>query len=157
MDLSYYMELMEDVHRFVICTTEDNHLPRDYGKGRLLNMVEMHTLELIAQQPGICVTEVAKVWNRTLAAASKNVNRLCEKGYVEKRKHPGNDKTIHLYPTESGLALVQDHIQSDRNQLSTVMDILFEKYTEEDLKIFHKILLTGIDIYNEHYRISRHT
>ena len=155
MDMSYYMKLMEDVHRFIVYTSEDNYLPRDHGYGRFLNMVEIHTLELIVQHPGICVTEVAKVWNRTLAAASKNVNRLCEKGYVEKRKHPGNDKTVHLYPTEIGLELAQDHMRNDRKRLSNVMDILSEKYTEE-MKIFHKILLTGIDIYNDHYRISRH-
>ena len=156
MDISYYKQLADDVHQFIVSTSEDNHLPRDCGNGRFLNMVEIHTLELISVRPGICVTEVAKVWNRTLAAASKNVNRLCEKGYVEKRKHPGNDKTVHLYPTEAGMELARDHMQSDRKQLSDVMDILSKKHTDEELQTFHRVLLTGIDIYNDHYRISRH-
>ena len=88
-NFDYYVQLMDDVYRFVMCSMDDYNAVHDYGTGKVLNMVEMHTLSMIADDPGLRVTDVAKMWNRTLGAASKNVNKLCVKGYVEKKKLPG--------------------------------------------------------------------
>ena len=116
METERYVTMMEDVYRFVMYASDDYNTPHDYGTGSILNRVEMHTLAMIAAAPGICITDVARMWNRTLGAASKNVNRLCSKGYVEKRKLPGNDKTIHLHPTPEGEKLAKLHRQFDLEQ-----------------------------------------
>ena len=142
-----YVAMMEDVYRFVMLASDAYAAPRDYGTGKVLNMVEMHTLAMIAEDPGICVTDVAKLWNRTLGAASKNVQRLCDKGYVEKRKLPGNDKTIHLYPTELGLELARRHKAYDLENIEKTVADLLKHHTEEELLSAYRVLLTAIHMY----------
>ena len=57
---------------------------RDYGYGLLINMVEVHTLTMIADQPGITVNELSKQWRRTKGAVSQNVTKLSRKGLIKK-------------------------------------------------------------------------
>ena len=79
-----------------------------------MNMAEIHTLSLIADNPGISVSGVSKMWNRTLSAASQNINKLVKKNLVEKRKEKGNNKTIHLYVTDEGKKLSDMHKAYDK-------------------------------------------
>ncbi|NBJ99684.1 MarR family transcriptional regulator [bacterium 1xD8-48] len=147
METERYVTMMEDVYRFVMYASDDYNTPHDYGTGSILNRVEMHTLVMIAAAPGICITDVARMWNRTLGAASKNVNRLCSKGYVEKRKLPGNDKTIHLHPTPEGEKLAKLHRQFDLEQGTAALNHLLKAHTAKELETFHRVLLSCVDIY----------
>lgn len=144
-----YIAMMEDVYRFVMYSMDDYSKPHDYGMGDVLNMVEMHTLSMIADHPGLSVTDVAKLWDRTLGAASKNVNILCAKGLVTKEKKPGNRKTICLYPTERGAYLDRLHKSYDQDQIAETARELLIRHTDEELHIFHSVISTCIAIYEE--------
>lgn len=102
MELNQLCQWADDLYQFVMVMMDHMKQPRDYGTGKILNMVEIHTLSMISESPGICISDVAKRWNRTLSAASRNIDRLAAKGYVEKKKTDGNGKTVHLYLTEKG-------------------------------------------------------
>lgn len=141
----YYVQVMEDVYRFVMCSMDNYSAVHDYGTGEILNMVEIHTLSMIANNPGLRVTDVAKMWNRTLGAASKNVNKLCGKGYVEKKKLPGNDKAVHLYPTEAGRQLAALHREYDRKHIADLLQYLFARHSEEELLTYHRVLCSSIE------------
>lgn len=52
---------------------------QDYGTGDLISMVEVHTLTAIEDNPGISVTELALMWNRTKGAISQTVTKLEKK------------------------------------------------------------------------------
>lgn len=149
-NFDYYMALMDDVYRFVLCSMDNYSAVHDYGTGKVLNMVEMHTLSMIAEQPGLRVTDVAKLWNRTLGAASKNISKLCSKGLIEKKKLPGNDKTIHLYPTERGKEIARLHRQYDRRQIADTLRFFLSLHTEEELRTFHRVICSGIQYTLEH-------
>ena len=80
-------ELVSCTDRFfslISALSDSTSRPRDYGTGKILNMVEVHTLAMIASTPGITPTQIAQNWNRTLSAASRNIDRLQRKGYVRK-------------------------------------------------------------------------
>ncbi|WP_068504372.1 MarR family transcriptional regulator [Paenibacillus kribbensis] len=49
---------------------------RDYGTGDHINMVEVHTLTMIEENPGITAAKLALEWNRTKGAASQIVIKL---------------------------------------------------------------------------------
>lgn len=149
MEDKQYIEMMENVFQFTLYAGDEYSAPTDYGTGKVLDMVQMHTLSMIADNPGICVSDVAKMWNRTLGAASKNIQRLCSKGYVEKRKLEGNDKTVHLYPTESGMILHALHKQYDLEHARKTVEYLRAHHSEEDLLTFYRVLLTYIKLYEE--------
>ena len=53
------------IFKFVTAYTDYTKTARDYGTGEIINMVEVHTLTHIEENPGITVTEVALEWNRT--------------------------------------------------------------------------------------------
>lgn len=76
---------------------------QDYGTGELINMVEVHTLTAIEENPGVNISELANMWNRTKGAISQTATKL------EKRIHPAPQagwkrKTVMLFPTERGFA-----------------------------------------------------
>ena len=123
--------------------------PRDYGTGKVLNMVEVHTLAMIAQTPGITPSEVAQRWGRTRSAASRNIDRLQRKGYVRKEFHPGNHKTIHLYPTVEGEELARSHARYDADTTREVAAQLLERHDLEEIRAFFSVLESFTDIIKE--------
>ena len=132
----------DDMYRFAITLMDFMKQPHDYGTGEVLNMVEMHTIAMIADNPGICVSDVAQKWNRTLSAASRNVDRLYNKGYIRKEKLNGNKKNIHLYVTEKGQQLTDLHKAYDLNISLEFMKHITEIYSIEDLQKWNSITNT---------------
>lgn len=137
----------EDIYQFVMLLMDVMKQPRDYGNGEILNMVEIHTISMIAKEPGICISDIARKWNRTLGAASRNVDRLVTKGYVTKQKMEGNDKTIHLFVTEHGQKLADQHHRFDLEAAQQFSDLIRGKFSQEDLEKFHAILQTLYEFY----------
>lgn len=76
---------MERVYTFVSDCNDLYSAAKDYGNGDKMNMAEIHTLSLIADNPGISVSGVSKMWNRTLSAASQNINKLAKKNLIKKK------------------------------------------------------------------------
>ena len=153
MDRQEFLDLTawsDDMYRFVLDITDHMKKPRDYGTGNVLNMVEMHTVVLIARRPGITVGDVAKFWNRTMSAASRNVDRLAAKGYVEKRKQDGNAKTVHLYPTALGEQLAARHSAFDAMEMESFAKFVETRCAPEDLATFARVM----KIIQEFYRTA---
>lgn len=146
-DLEQILTWSDDIYRFVMLVMDHMKRPRDYGTGEVLNMVEIHTIAMIAKNPGICVSDIAKMWNRTLGAASRNVDRLHAKGYIEKKKTEDNGKTVHLYVTEQGQKLADRHHSYDLDVACKYFNIVSEKYSIQDLETFHAILGTLHDFF----------
>ena len=98
-------DISKEIYNFAYRVMERMNAPKDYGTGELMRMVDAHILTLIADNPGITVVEVAKAWDRTSGRISQVVSSLVKRGFVERRKEPGNAKNVHLYATEKGIAL----------------------------------------------------
>lgn len=150
-DLKLLTESMEHVYTFVSDSYDMYSAARDYGNGDKMNMAQIHTLSLIADNPGISVSGVSKMWNRTLSAASQNINKLVKKNLIEKKKENGNHKTIHLYVTESGQKLSDMHKAYDRKELTKVAEVLLKTHTMDELKTALKVIETGITILEKNY------
>lgn len=145
-DLELLTESMERVYTFVSDSHDLYSVTRDYGNGDKMNMAEIHTLSLIADNPGISVSGVSKMWNRTLSAASQNINKLAKKNLIEKKKEKGNNRTIHLYVTESGQKLSDIHKAYDQRELTKIAEVLLKIHTFDELKTALKVIETGITI-----------
>jgi len=113
---------------------------RDYGNGELMKSVEIHTLTMIEDRPGITISELAKLWKRTKGTVSVNVAALEAKGYVERRKEPGNDKVVHLYATEAGVDLSTMHKAYDNLHIMQTQNELLKSCSREELDAFYKVL-----------------
>lgn len=120
---------------------------KDYGTGELINMVEVHTLSAIEDHPGINVSELALMWNRTKGAISQTVTKLENKGYIMRRKQEGNAKTVLLYPTEKGVKLSQAHKLYDSVEVSKTMnELLLAGSTMDEIDAFFSVVAKYIGI-----------
>lgn len=128
------------VYSFAMMGAYNLFHPHDLGTGAELTVTELHTLTMIAEHPGLCVSDVAHMWNRTPGAASRNVDRLQQRGYIEKRKLPGNQKTIRLFPTEEGLRLAGLSREADLERIRRVMEPMLERHTMEEIRTFFDVL-----------------
>ncbi len=139
-------EGIDKVYTFVLDSHDYYAAPKDYGNGEMMNMAEMHTLSLIADNPGISVSGVSKMWNRTVSAASQNINRLVKKGLAQKRKEKGDNKTIHLYATAKGMEFSRLHKEYDEKELTRLAKSLLKKHSFEELSTALEVIETGISV-----------
>jgi len=90
---------------FIRITKKFNELEKvsiDMGDGEKLFPSELHILDSIGNNYGNSVTELSKSFEITKGAVSQVVNKLFEKGYINKDKKPGHVKEIILTPSEKG-------------------------------------------------------
>lgn len=135
------------LYKFAILYSDYTGENQDYGTGELINMVEVHTLTAIEDNPGINVTQLALIWNRTKGAISQTATRLEKKGLIERRRNSKNSKIVELFPTEKGIRLSQAHKQFDSIEVSKTLDELLRAgCTSEELDAFFKVITKYINI-----------
>ncbi len=135
------------LYKFVMLYSDYTAEIQDYGTGEMINMVEVHTLTAIEDHPGVNVSELALMWNRTKGAISQIATRLENKGYIERRKNPDNAKIVELFPTERGVRLSQAHKRYDSVEVSKTLDELVRAgCTSEEIDAFFKVVSKYIDI-----------
>lgn len=147
--LEEFISQMDTVINFVMLASDNIFHTQEYEPGCTLTMIEMHTLSKIADNPGICVSDIARIWDRTLGAVSQNVNSLYKKGYVEKKKLPDNKKTVHLYPTAEGQAIADFHKDGDKKSMQIMLEKILEDHTIAETRTFLSVLSTLVEIMQE--------
>ena len=75
-----YVEMAVINYRYCQYYSETHKQPLDYGTGVEYSSAEVHTVVQIAAQPGITVTEIARVTSRSKSAVSQITTRLEQKG-----------------------------------------------------------------------------
>ena len=128
------------IYKFVMNYNDYIKTARDYGIGEIVNMVEVHTLTVIEENPGITATEVALEWNRTKGAVSQIIAKLEKRGLIRREKEAGNAKTVHLYVTDKGEFLSKAHKDYDINELTWANQTLHESFTTEEVNVFYKVM-----------------
>lgn len=128
------------IYKFVMTYSDYMKETRDYGTGDIINMVEIHTLTFIEENPGITITEIATMWNRTKGAASQIVAKLEQKGLIERRKERNNAKNLHLYVSVQGLELSKAHKEYDLKELTWANQILHQEFRDQDISAFYKVM-----------------
>lgn len=104
------------------------------------NMVAIHTLTYIDDNPGVTATQLSKLWHKSKSAMSQTIKKLMASGYVEKRYVENNEKTARLYATEKGKRLSSVHKAYDVADILQTTSYLVEQCGEEDLNAFYRII-----------------
>ncbi|WP_458862120.1 MarR family winged helix-turn-helix transcriptional regulator [Acidaminobacterium chupaoyuni] len=112
----------------------------DYGTGENFTMVEVHTVTVIEENPGITVTELAKATNRTKSAVSQVVSRLEKRGMVQKTRPRDNGKKALLFVTPKGRELSIAHRAYDVKNVLCWHNKLKETFTDEELDVFYRVM-----------------
>jgi DNA-binding MarR family transcriptional regulator len=128
------------IYKFVMTYSDYIKTARDYGIGEIINMMEVHTLTVIEENPGITVSKVALEWNRTKGAVSQILAKLEKRGLIIRKKEPGNAKNVHLYVTDKGKLLSVAHKDYDIKELTWADETLRNSFTHEEINVFYKVM-----------------
>lgn len=111
--------------------------PYRYGEISIYQ-AEGEILNKIAEHPGITVTELGKILNKTTSACSQTVSKLRIKGIVEQRRNPENPQQNNLVLTELGTRIQEDRFNKDvRSWERTTAQL--EDISETELEILLKV------------------
>lgn len=73
-----------------------------------LGGAQLWALSLIAQQPGIQVTDLAKAMDIHQSTASNLIRQLVQKSYIRTAKQGADRRTVHLFAEPSGQTLLNN-------------------------------------------------
>ena len=113
--------------------------PRRFGTDDLLPHSEIHLIEIIGDNKGLSVTEIAGCLNITKGAVSQTLKKLESKGYTIKKPHPENLSRAVVSLTAKGQTAFWAH-----KDWHEQMDGGFARYLKEldkdDLRIIAEFL-----------------
>lgn len=128
------------VYNFVMLYSGYMSEQHNYGVGIPINMVEVHTLTAIEENPGITVSQLASLWQRTNSALSQTATKLEKKGYIIRRKDPNNARNVHLYATKEGTELSLAHKSYDVLTVTQTLHELSQMCSMEEIDHFFRVL-----------------
>lgn len=133
--------------------SEYDSIPHHYGEN-ILYQAEGHLIYLIANYPGITITDLGVILKKTTSACSQLVRKLKEKGWVEQTRNTKNNRQYNLWLTDSGKKVYEDYREFNRYCQNATFSLL-SVFSEEELK-HHVMVQRQINkAYQEDVRHSR--
>ena len=132
---------------------EYDSLPHYYGSV-VLYQAEAYIVNLVGQHPGITVTQLAEILNKTTSACSQIVRKLRAKGFVEQIRNPGNNRFYNLELTQEGTKVFQARIKFNQECQKKTFDLL-KDFTDEELLIHLKVQQKLNEAYQDDVRRTR--
>lgn len=106
--------------------------------GRKLYQTEAHMLEEIGNRPGINVSELAKIFSKTVSACSQIIKKLMQKGLVTQNQMSGNGRIYKLTLSEIGKEVYKAHSLLETHYFNRDIKELADISTQE-IKSFLKV------------------
>ena len=128
------------LYDFITVATGMLNTIRQCANGTELTIVEVRTIMMIQENPGITATQLCHNWNRSRGAISQILKKIEQKGFIYRKKSQDNDKIFRLYPTQAGIQLASDFIEEDSKDTTNLIRSLLERCTVEELRSFYKVI-----------------
>ena len=155
-DKSKVVELYEKFHEhtsilydFVLTYSEFMSKKKDYGTGDEMSMNEAHVLTDIVDNPGITVTELAKLWAKTTSALSQTVRKLINRDMIYRVNSKEDAKVFMLYPTQKAFEFNIAHKEFDVIDTIKTNKRLMKRFNPEELAIGYNVMKEITDILRE--------
>jgi DNA-binding MarR family transcriptional regulator len=97
---------------------------------------QLWALAVVARQPGLRVSELARAMAVHQSTASNLVDRLVELKLVQKNRSHYDQRVVHLTPTPEGVELIEKAPQPLEGALPSALD----KLSPEDLEQLNRLL-----------------
>jgi DNA-binding MarR family transcriptional regulator len=120
-------ESREVMDRFMRLVRKYNAMEKvPLRRGEYLNLYhsERHLLDKIGENPGINVTEFAKVVGVTKGAISQVVRKLEKKGLVRRYKKNNNDKEVFIELTDNGGGIYEERKKLNQETIREISEEL---------------------------------
>jgi DNA-binding MarR family transcriptional regulator len=123
-------------HKF----NELEKIPVDLGTGELLYPSEIHVIEVIGEKADITITEISVRFGITKGAVSQVINKLNQKGYIQKVRREENGKEIDLFLTAKGYQAFGAHQKLHQSMDEEIVKLM-GSFPDEWLGHFHNIFI----------------
>ena len=104
--------------------------------GSQLTMCEMHIIEAIGESPSEQMSDIAKKLRITLPTLTVSVDRLEEKGYIQRRRSAADRRRVEVTLTEKGLQAYEYHEIFHINMINK----LFEEFKIDKMPVLMESL-----------------
>ncbi len=107
--------------------------------GQVFYRGESHILKIIADEPSIFTSEIARRFNVTRAVIHKTINKLEEKGLVKKEEDPADRKRSKLFLTNEGMK-ISGLLASHQQDAAAAFFSCVSEMTADEMKAVIKFL-----------------
>jgi DNA-binding MarR family transcriptional regulator len=97
-----------------------------------LSIIHLHVLTVLEASGPLSMGKVAEALDVSIASATGIVDRMEQRGLVERQAQPGDRRMVIVQPTSAGLAVFSD---LDAQRRTTITRIL-QRLTDEELSSF---------------------
>jgi DNA-binding MarR family transcriptional regulator len=108
---------------------------RSWLKGSL-SLIQLHVLTVLEADGPLPMSRLAETLDVSVASATGIINRMEERGLVERSHDAADRRVVLVRPTAAGIGIFRDLTEQRRGELAT----LFERLTSHELTA----LLTGL-------------
>lgn len=112
---------------------------RTYGTDEMITEIEAKAIDIIGNNSGIGVVKLSSILKRTKGATSMMVDRLCDKGLLERLKSDNDQRRTSLLLTEKGRIICEEH-QLEIEQYYTDLAIKLSHYSLEEYEKCREIV-----------------
>lgn len=133
----------DPIGRIIQSTVEFGRIMRQQmfcAPGAHVNVVQVHALMVIGEQPGITMKELAGQMHVTSPSATSLINRLVLLKWVDRKHDTKNRKLVRLKLTQKGVV----ELRRKQEMRATVLRRMFSQLSEkeqETLAALHEKLL----------------
>lgn len=112
-----------------------------------LSMTEIHTLDAIGIGKGKTMTQVATTLRISISTLTTAIDKLVQKGYVERRRVPEDRRIVRIELTEEGENAVKEHTEFHQKMVNDAISDL-----DDEKK---NILVKSLDNINDFFQVQR--
>ena len=125
-------EIMDRFIRLVHLYNAMEKVPVRHGRDFDLFHSERHMLDKAGENPGINVTEFARVVGVTKGAVSQVIKKLDSKGLVRRYKKGDNDKEVFIDLTEKGREVCEERKRINQETIREISEGL-SRYSDDEV------------------------
>lgn len=132
-----FCKLIESFDEGCKCVHDYDALLHDYN-GAILYQAESQFIHEIGQNPGITITELASLFDKTRSACSQLMRRMKNKGWLYQDRNNENNREYNLYLTEDGYKIFNKHLEFEKKCYMRTAEML-SGFSDDELKIYMKV------------------
>lgn len=128
-----FLQLLNQIEETTKLMNEYDELPHNYGQD-ILYQAESHVIQIIGENKGIKVTDIANIMGKTTSACSQIIRKLRKKDWVRQERNEQNNREYNLSLTEHGWQIYKEHEEFDKRCYRRNFEGI-QGFTLEELKI----------------------
>lgn len=131
-------ELFTKFYRLINLYNAKSKKPHTFSDGLVLYPAQSHMIEIIGDNEGITLTQIADEYMITKGAVSQITKSLDEKALIIKKPSEKGGRTTELYLSDAGKRVLAEHREMHRIMTEQVSE-LAKKLTPETMEILENM------------------